>query len=283
VALEQAYYNLKDNIDIKSHDGTLCNQIIFETYGTIYVGNLYDVLTDDIWSDSRCTDCLEFVISPQVVLSQESDYSTKAAGNYRYNNKTAKFLNLYEILFDCIEKIGGSSVFEDITKHNSSVVCKECWKAYEQLDLYYEESIMSKQDFCVDIDSAINDTIRFWRNTMDCELPALPAKGSEAVWVALISLAFFTVTILFYTGSFMQGSRRKRRLKKYRSLNVTYDSTGAASINSDMIRDYIHEETRRRPPSDRSISYAGGERTPLLFAGGRRVISYSQLPPSNLG
>lgn len=78
----------------------------------------------------------------------------------------------------------------------------------------------------------INDTIRYWRKEINCLLPALPSKRTEAVYVALIALALFAMTILFYSGSFMQGSRRKRRLKKCKLVNL-YLYLGLAQLDSE--------------------------------------------------
>lgn len=145
----------------------------------------------------------------------------------------------------------------------------------------------------------INDTIRLWRQEIKCDIPALPTKNTEAAYVALIAVALGTLTIIFYSGSFMQGTRKKRRLKKCKSgrvKSIVQDKNGAlssdrsgypfgsisAGINNDIIQAYVNETQRQTSPV-RQLGRSQSERTPLLFAGGRRVISYSQLPPSNLG
>lgn len=97
------------------------------------------------------SDCLEYDIhSPNF-------HTSRPRKDYPYNNRTEKILSLHSRLYDCIQKAGGASDVEYVVEKNATVICAECWKEYDDLNLYYENSIMEKRGFCVDVDSAVSD------------------------------------------------------------------------------------------------------------------------------
>lgn len=252
--LNMAYWHLKDD-PYKTRSGETCSSEIFDYYELSHVTTVFEDLKTDIWDASKCDSCLAFVINPTKKHSHFVDFS----------DKTKQFLQVYHLFKNCTEEF---SMLKSKSYSNSSV-CDACWKEYTDVNAYYDKVFYHKDkdfEFCLDIESMMNDTVKWWRDERKCLIPEYPVKSKDNLAVGIMCAVNFLICIIFYGFNVTIGKRQKRTLKKYH--RVGNNSTSIVINSNEQLHRPVVEHARL-------ISREG--------TGPRRVVSFSVLPPSALG
>lgn len=140
---------------------------------------------DDVWSDSKCANCLE--VNNTGVLKNTTD-----------------FMNLFDDLMQCFNLTKGLTV---PNQHgNFSHVCQMCNASYKQLNENYTELEHSKH-LCIDLEDAMNSTRSLWSRVFNCTLPC-----TDTIPVAAISVFILFLPGVFYFSTYLHSDQRKRKL-----------------------------------------------------------------------
>ncbi|VDN20919.1 unnamed protein product [Gongylonema pulchrum] len=125
---------------------------------------------------------------------------------YSYHNNTVEFQNKLYAWRRCV------SNYSSALRTNRSVICDECMNLFNALfEFYWDIYVAPHVDFCLDVETTMNDTTNLWHNVWHCPDDRVEERRD---WTLLgYSLAFLAIiTVFFYTGSYMQSEEIQRRL-----------------------------------------------------------------------
>uniref|UniRef100_A0A0N5C5Q0 Osteopetrosis-associated transmembrane protein 1 n=1 Tax=Strongyloides papillosus TaxID=174720 RepID=A0A0N5C5Q0_STREA len=195
INFKELEYSIKNLNNVTSLDNTTCSQVVYGQYLLSYVKNMADSLTFQVWDNSRCDSCL--IIK----------WNFEGGGSkILYDDKTIEFQNKIFAWRNCASNASS-------TEPN---ICKRCSKVFDNLFEYYWE-IYSKpeDDFCVDVETTMNDTMNIWHNIWNCTDDSRNNRIYDSTML-LTSTSFFILSIIvFYVGSYIQTERKPGRLENY--------------------------------------------------------------------
>ncbi|KAK6732557.1 hypothetical protein RB195_016743 [Necator americanus] len=202
IAFKHVEYETKHLDNIFSLDNRTCTQVIYDNYLLSYSYDISEALTSNIWAKSRCESCLTI-------------YWNFTANDSRveFANRTVQFQDKLFQWRDCVANITGTS--DEF--FGKSPVCSSCKDQFNKLftfywDIYIEPGV----EFCVDVETTMNDTIHIWNDVWECAEKKDRKRDTVAVFVTMAGLAI--VTALFYAGSYIQGGGQTRTLIRYSRL-----------------------------------------------------------------
>lgn len=94
---------------------------------------------------------------------------------------------------------------------NGSTICNLCKKPFDDLfDYYWKIYITPDVDFCVDVDTTMNDTIHLWNDVWQCAEKQDRNRDLAGIMITFATLLLLTA--LFYAASYIQGGGEARNL-----------------------------------------------------------------------
>ncbi|XP_072264831.1 osteopetrosis-associated transmembrane protein 1 [Pyxicephalus adspersus] len=140
---------------------------------------------DDVWTDSKCSSCLD-------------------SNNTSVLNSTAEFMKSFDDLIQCFNVTKGSAFPNQHA--NFSKVCQLCKTSYKKLNEQYTE-LEHNNSLCIDIEDAMNSTRSLWSGLFNCTLPC-----TDTVPVIAVSAFILFLPVVFYLSSFLHSEQKKRKL-----------------------------------------------------------------------
>ncbi|CAJ0963689.1 unnamed protein product, partial [Mesorhabditis belari] len=179
--------------------GTKCSEVIYNNYVVSYNKEIVQFFTDVIWQKSRCESCFNF-----------ESYMQSNDSFPKFSDRTAAIQNKTLAWRSCIDT-------HSFHAPNESY-CSSCKDEFNDMFQYYWE-IYTKPgiDFCVDVETQMNDTIHLWGNVWNC--PTKDDGTRETNYVVYTFVFLAVTTFLFYGASYAQGERESRRLVQYSRLD----------------------------------------------------------------
>uniref|UniRef100_A0A0K0EWX4 Osteopetrosis-associated transmembrane protein 1 (inferred by orthology to a human protein) n=1 Tax=Strongyloides venezuelensis TaxID=75913 RepID=A0A0K0EWX4_STRVS len=195
INFKELEYSIKNLNNVTSLDNTTCSQVVYGQYLLSYVKNMADSLTFQVWDNSRCDSCL--IIK----------WNFEGGGSkILYDDKTIEFQNKIFAWRNCASNASS-------TEPN---ICKRCSKVFDNLfEYYWEIYSQPEDDFCVDVETTMNDTMNIWHNIWNCTDDSRNNRIYDSTML-LTSTSFFILSIVvFYVGSYIQTERKPGRLENY--------------------------------------------------------------------
>uniref|UniRef100_A0A915J801 Osteopetrosis-associated transmembrane protein 1 n=1 Tax=Romanomermis culicivorax TaxID=13658 RepID=A0A915J801_ROMCU len=284
---ERSYLALTENfaINTKFSDEkeatNPCYALQKRTNGVQYAKKLYQHLTGRFWQDANCQGCLIFELS-----NISSDFPKRG-----YNEESLAALETYDKFRDCISKFNDTNLIELGQSEN---VCQNCTTEYKLIKAHFRRIFEKKDRYCSDVTSILFDSVHFWRQQSNCSSSTDNVSRPHGTPASILTLliCIFAIPSLFYLLSWLLVSTKKRVLKKYRRLR--YKSGGVGDMESlsttaddgrqnlktrEELQGRTNDERRENDPTAVNISRMIKEERRKR----KRVISYSQLPQSQLG
>ncbi|CAI5440675.1 unnamed protein product [Caenorhabditis angaria] len=203
IDFKQFEYYTKNLNDIFSLDNRSCSQVIYENYVLSYSSDISGALTSKIWEQSRCDSCITINWNFPKNKSEVS-----------FSDRTMQFQNrLYEWR-NCVVNYTSGAVLPT----NDSQICTLCKQPFDDLfGFYWKIYITPDVDFCVDVETTMNDTIHLWNDVWMCAEKQDRKRDIVSVLLTFGILLF--LTFLFYTASYIQGGGEARNLIRYSRLD----------------------------------------------------------------
>ncbi|KAM3718451.1 Coelomocyte uptake defective protein [Dirofilaria immitis] len=199
IALKHIEYKLLNLENVFSHDNISCSRVIYQNYLISYVSEVSSAITRNIWENSRCSSCVNI----------SWNFETNST-EYAYYNDTINFQNKLYDWRHCV-----SSFFSET---NQSIICDKCLSSFNELfQFYWHIYVTPNINFCLDVETTMNDTMNLWHNVWHCpddrveELRDWTLLGYSLVLLMII-------TAFFYAGSYIQSSEIQRHLVQYSQL-----------------------------------------------------------------
>ena len=126
----------------------------------------------------------------------------------QYDEKTIKFQEVLYNWRDCVTNY--SSV---LVGGNTTTICDECGKTYESLfEFYWKIYTDPKTEFCVDVETTMNDTMHIWHKVWKCPDDTKYDRQHDSMMLIVSVGVLIIVLTLFYGGSYVQTERAQRNL-----------------------------------------------------------------------
>ncbi|EYB85999.1 hypothetical protein Y032_0287g1459 [Ancylostoma ceylanicum] len=199
IAFKQVEYETKHLDKVFSLDNRTCTQVIYDNYLLSYSYDISEALTSNIWAKSRCDSCLTITWN-----------LTANDSRVDFANRTVQFQERLFQWRDCVANFtAADSEFDD-----KNPICSYCKSPFNKLfafywDIYVEPGV----EFCVDVETTMNDTIHIWNDVWECAEKKDRRRDTVAVFVTMAGL--LTITALFYASSYIQGGGQTRTLIRY--------------------------------------------------------------------
>ncbi|CAI2339755.1 unnamed protein product [Caenorhabditis sp. 36 PRJEB53466] len=239
INFKQFEYETKHLDNVFSLDNRTCSQVIYDNYLLSYSSDISTALTSKIWEQSRCDSCIKI----------EWNFPANKS-EVHFSDNTLQFQNLLYEWRNCVVNYTSEDVFDhDLT--NGSKICNLCKSPFNELFGYYWKIYITPDvDFCVDVETTMNDTIHLWNDVWQCAEKQDRNRDLAGIMITFATLLLLTA--LFYAASYIQGGGQTRNLVRYSRLD---DPRGLRSrlLSSGMTdADYVH---RASPDSSSSIAY----------------------------
>uniref|UniRef100_A0A0N4ZCQ3 Osteopetrosis-associated transmembrane protein 1 n=1 Tax=Parastrongyloides trichosuri TaxID=131310 RepID=A0A0N4ZCQ3_PARTI len=226
-------YDIKHLTNVTSLDNTTCSQVIYGQYLLSYIQNIADSLTHQVWDNSRCDSCLN------IVWDFEGGHSSISL-----DNKTSDFLDKILDWRNCASN--KSSIIKD--------VCKRCATHFDSLfDFYWKIYSKPNDQFCVDVETTMNDTINIWHNIWECPDDSHKDRRRDSMMLLVSTSCFVFFIVVFYIGSFIQTDRKPRRLENY-SARPPIQVPRSRLLSSSTFNDSNSEHSYNNPVFSSAIS-----------------------------
>ncbi|UMM15845.1 hypothetical protein L5515_013105 [Caenorhabditis briggsae] len=211
-------FETKNLNNVFSLDNRTCSQVIYDNYLLSYSSDISTALTSKIWEKSRCDSCVTITWSL---------HDNKSAPTF--TDRTIQFQQrLYEWR-NCVVNYTSGDVLdpkmvpndpfltpEDLK--NSSKICNECKSEFDELYKFYWKIYTTPDvDFCVDVETTMNDTIHLWDDVWQCAERQDRNRDLFGIMVTFATLMLLTA--LFYAASYIQGGGQQRNLVRYSRLS----------------------------------------------------------------
>lgn len=141
---------------------------------------------DDLWSDSKCENCLQ--MNSSGIL-----------------NRTSEFMHSFDSLIQCFNNTMKEPPIPS-QQGNFSRVCQNCNESYRHLNNLYND-LEHTNALCIDLEDAMNSTRKLWSKTFNCTLPC-----TDTVPVIAVSAFILFLPVVFYLSSFLHSEQKKRKL-----------------------------------------------------------------------
>ncbi|XP_056422231.1 osteopetrosis-associated transmembrane protein 1 [Hyla sarda] len=149
---------------------------------------------DDLWTDSKCENCLQ-------------------KNSTGILNSTSEFMDSFDSLIQCFNNTMREPPVPS-QQGNYSRVCQSCNGTYKYLNNLYN-NLEHTNALCIDIEDAMNGTRKLWSKTFNCTLPC-----TDTVPVIAVSAFILFLPVVFYLSSFLHSEQKKRKLilpKRFKS------------------------------------------------------------------
>ncbi|KAM3929879.1 osteopetrosis-associated transmembrane protein 1 [Leptodactylus fuscus] len=170
-----------------------CSTILLRSDRVQVIVTLNDFF-DDLWSDSKCQNCLQ----------------NNSSG---ISNNTSKFMDAFDSLIQCFNNTMREPPIST-EQGNFSRVCQNCNDSYRHLNNLYNE-FEHTNALCIDLEDIMNSTRKLWSKTFNCTLPC-----TDTVPVIAVSAFILFLPVVFYLSSFLHSEQKKRKLilpKRFKS------------------------------------------------------------------
>ncbi|CAB3404452.1 unnamed protein product [Caenorhabditis bovis] len=238
IDFKQYEYYTKHLDNIFSLDNRTCSQVIYDNYLLSYSNDISHALTSKIWEQSRCDSCI------QIKWNFEQNKSEVA-----FSDRTMQFQNrLYEWR-NCV--VNYTSVpFRMSEIGNSSDICGLCKTPFNDLFSYYWKIYITPEiDFCVDVETTMNDTIHLWNDVWKCA--ERQDRNRDLISVVVTFGILLLLTALFYAASYIQGTEDSRNLISYSRLDTRPQRSRL--ISSSVSDSHFRRQTLSPPTSTISV------------------------------
>ncbi|VDL74022.1 unnamed protein product [Nippostrongylus brasiliensis] len=196
IAFKQVEYETKNLANISSLDNRTCTQVIYDNYLLSYSNDISEALSSNIWAKSRCDACITITWN-----------FTANDSRVDFANRTVLFQDKLFDWRDCVANYTGDF------SHNGTI-CQYCKKPFNDLFSYYWEIYVEPGvEFCVDVETTMNDTIHLWNDVWQCAEKKDRKRDTAMVLVTMGVLLI--ITSLFYASSYIQGGGQARRFIRY--------------------------------------------------------------------
>ncbi|KAI6184344.1 Succinate dehydrogenase [ubiquinone] iron-sulfur subunit, mitochondrial [Aphelenchoides bicaudatus] len=188
---EYLTHNLKN---VTSLDNRTCAEIFYESYVLSYLTEISNSLTDKIW-DSTC-----------LIINWQLEFQNSTI---EYDQKTIRFERDLMNWRSCVSNYNQ-------TKEANETICDTCGKQFDQMfDYYWKIYKEPGIDFCLDVETTMNDTMNIWHNVWHCPDQKRDTKQYDLT-IIVFSASILTIVIcLFYSGSYIQIENNQRNLIRY--------------------------------------------------------------------
>uniref|UniRef100_A0A8R1DZX5 Osteopetrosis-associated transmembrane protein 1 n=1 Tax=Caenorhabditis japonica TaxID=281687 RepID=A0A8R1DZX5_CAEJA len=205
INFKQYEYETKHLDNVFSLDNRTCSQVIYDNYLLSYSSEISTALTNKIWEHSRCDSCIEINWNFPQNKSEPV-----------FSDRTLQFQQrLYEWRNCVVNYTSGNVLEQDLT--NGSKICNWCKTPFNELFGYYWKIyITPDEDFCVDVETTMNDTIHLWNDVWQCAERQDRDRDLAGIMITFSTLLLLTA--LFYAASYIQGGGQTRNLIRYSRL-----------------------------------------------------------------
>ncbi|PAV61176.1 hypothetical protein WR25_01346 [Diploscapter pachys] len=238
--------------NIFSLDNRTCTDVIYGGYLLSYSRDISDALNDQIWEQSRCSSCIN-------ITFHFPDKPT-----YKMLDQTQIWEDKYLNFQQCVDNV---TAYDEWAFRNGTTICQTCKDPLENLFNYFWKIYIDPDtDFCVDVETIMNDTMHLWNDVWKCADTKDRKKDRPLMIITLIVLIIFT--LLFYSASYIQGGGRQRNFILYsgmpvveeraRLLSTSASGSDLAVVNfqrSNRIRAMSHKEEPLNPDEDQLTQY----------------------------
>ncbi|KAI6208182.1 Succinate dehydrogenase [Aphelenchoides besseyi] len=202
IKFKEMEYSTHHLTNVTSLDNRTCSTIFYESYALSYGAEISNSLTQKIWDSSRCGSCL--IINWQL----EHQNST-----IEYDKKTIEFEKTLLKWRSCVSNF---TTHEEEELKNSTI-CKKCGKEFDALFEYYWKIYKEPGiDFCLDVETTMNDTMSIWHAVWMCPDDDKPDVKHFDMTIVAFSASFLAIIIcLFYMGSYIQIEHSQRNYVRY--------------------------------------------------------------------
>ncbi|EGT46383.1 hypothetical protein CAEBREN_21516 [Caenorhabditis brenneri] len=208
IKFKQYEYETKHLDNVFSLDNRTCSQVIYDNYLLSYSSDISTALTTKIWEKSRCDSC--------ITINWDLPHNKSEK---EFTERTLVFQNrLYEWRNCVVNYTSGGLLVDDLNDlQNGSKICNECKTQFEELYGYYWKIYTTPDvDFCVDVETTMNDTIHLWDDVWKCAEKQDRNRDLAGIMITFATLVLLTA--LFYAASYIQGGGQTRNLIRYSRL-----------------------------------------------------------------
>ncbi|KAE9420372.1 hypothetical protein Angca_009630 [Angiostrongylus cantonensis] len=197
IALKQVEYETKHLDNVTSLDNRTCSQVIYEDYLLSYSYDISEALSSNIWEKSRCHSCLTITWN-----------FTANDSRVEFSNQTLVFQEKLFLWRECVV-----NYTRHIADRNNSI-CGYCKKYFDDVFSYYWDIYVEPNvEFCVDIETTMNDTFHLWNDVWACAEKKDRKRDTAMVLITMAVL--FIITALFYASNYIQGGGQTRIFVRY--------------------------------------------------------------------
>lgn len=148
-----------------------------------------------------------FYLFPLACLEIDWDLENRNS-TIQYDDKTTKFQDVLYNWRTCVTNYS-DSIMDD----NATTICTQCQKSYETLfEFYWTIYTDPTTDFCVDVETTMNDTMHIWHKVWQCPDDSKKDRRHDVLMLLVSVTALVVVLTLFYGGSYVQTERAQRNL-----------------------------------------------------------------------
>ncbi|GMS83900.1 hypothetical protein PENTCL1PPCAC_6075 [Pristionchus entomophagus] len=196
-------YDTKHLDKVWSLDNSTCSDVIYRNYLLSYVNELSQAVDTRIWDISRCADC----------ISIEWNFENQTS-SFHYSDNVITFKDKLELWRACISNYSDVGSLVD---QNNTAICVNCNDLFTDLyKFYWTIYVTPNVQFCVDVETTMNDTVRLWNNVWNCS--TTQDRKREFVPVTITAGLLVLFTVFFYLSSYIQGGGEVRRFVQYSTL-----------------------------------------------------------------
>jgi len=199
IKFKEAEYESHHLANVTSLDNRTCSQVFYESYVLSYGAEISSSLTQQIWDSSRCQSCL--IINWHL----ETQNSTS-----EYDKKTIQFEKKLMSWRACV------SNYTERQHQSNQTICESCGNEFDDLfDYYWKIYKEPGIDFCLDVETTMNDTLNIWHSVWRCPDEKRDTKHYDITIVAFSATLLAIIICLFYAGSYVQIEHAERNLVRY--------------------------------------------------------------------
>jgi len=198
IKFKEAEYLTHHLNNITSLDNRTCSEIFYESYVISYATEISNSLTQKIWDSSRCQSCL--------VINWNLEHQNSTI---EYDKKTITFEKYLLNWRACV------SNYTEKEKSTNVTICNACSGEFDTLfDYYWKIYKEPGIDFCLDVETTMNDTMGVWSKVWNCH-EKKDTKHYDLTIIAFSASILVIIICLFYAGSYISIEHAQRHLVRY--------------------------------------------------------------------
>ncbi|KHN88130.1 Uncharacterized protein F42A8.3 [Toxocara canis] len=229
IAFKQSEYELHRLTNVSSLDNTSCSQVIFSNYLVSYISELSIVVSRRIWDQSRCDSCVNI--------------SWKLEENATMYAFTKNVYNFEDRLLRWRHCVMNYSLDGSLLDMNYSTICENCLPLFNSLfHFYWDVYVTPGIDFCLDVETTMNDTMNVWHNVWGCADDRGHHRERDWTFVIFSVVILTTLTFLFYLGSYVRSERANRTLVQYSRLGAPGGVRSRILSSSALADEFVEQQ-----------------------------------------